>query len=107
MVTNLNSHQPPHRHWNGRDDINQHYMGRVPETEHTVTLGLTWKREKGSRSFRVGEFRFEMKQLEEAGFVRRVPGYYILRFQRSGRTIQLATNRAGASKSIGHLPAAF
>jgi hypothetical protein len=94
MISTLPESAMTQRAWNGRDDIFQHYMGRVPQTERIVTLTLTWKRNKNSRSEPVGRFRFDMDKLVEAGYVRKVPGWYILRFQRTGNRIEVATNRS-------------
>jgi hypothetical protein len=95
MISTLSDGVTTQRAWNGRDDISQHYMGRVPHTERVVTLTLTWKRDKNSRPQLVGRFRLDMDKLVAAGYSRTVPGWYILRFQRTGNRIEVATNRSG------------
>src|SRR5437764_9206759 len=95
MIKTLPDSETTQREWNGRDDISQHYMGRVPQTDRVVTLTLTWKRDKSSRSQLVGRFRIDMDKLVGAGYARTVPGWYILRFQRTGNCIEVATNRSG------------
>jgi hypothetical protein len=94
MVTELPNNATTQRGWNGRDDISQHYMGRVPTSERVVTLTLTWKKNKSSQPQFVGRFRFDMDGLVAAGYARRVPGWYILRFQRTSNRIEVATNRS-------------
>ena len=93
MIQTLPDSEPTHREWNGRDDIAQNYLGRVPQTERIVTLTLTWKRDKSSHSQLVGRFRFDMDKLIGAGYARKVSGWYILRFQRTGNRIEVAKNR--------------
>ena len=92
-MTALPDNVTTQRAWNGRDDIARHYMCRVPQAERVVTLTLTWKRNKTSRQQPVGRFRFDMDKLVEAGYARKVPGWYILRFQRTGNRIEVAKNR--------------
>jgi hypothetical protein len=104
MIKRLADHATTHRSWNGRDDIHGHYVGRVPLSEHSVSISLTWKREKDSKPCPVGRFLLDMPALETRGFVRKVEGYYILRFQRAGNLIEVAPNRSGPSHPLGRLP---
>jgi hypothetical protein len=69
-------------------------MGRVPIAERVVTLRLNWKRDKSSRPELVGRFRLEMDALVSRGYARKIPGWYVLRFQRSGDRIEVAVNRS-------------
>src|SRR6516225_11159929 len=93
MVSLLSESEATNREWNGRDDICNHYFGRVPLTERVVTLTLNWKRDKLSRPELVGRFRLDMDELVSRGYVRKLPGWYILRFQRTGNRIEIAVNR--------------
>ncbi|SRR5258708_2914137 len=94
MIVTLPDTATTKREWNGRDDIHCHYMGRVPLAESLVTLTLNWKRDRHSRPRLVGRFRLHMDRLVSAGYARKVPGWYILRFQRTGDRIEVATNRS-------------
>jgi hypothetical protein len=104
MIKKLICDQKTHRAWNGRDDVSQHYMGRIPLTERSVSLVLTWKKDKDAKSCLVGGFLLEMEKLCDEGYVRAVPGFYILRFQRTGDRIEIAVNRGSKAKILSLLP---
>ena len=82
------------RKWNGRDDIRCNFFGRIPLAEPVVTLTLTWKRDRESRPQVVGKFRLDMPKLVSTGYARKVPGWYVLRCQRTGNRIEVAINRS-------------
>ena len=94
MIDTLPDTVKTRREWNGRDDIGSHYMSRVPTSEGLVSLTLNWKKDKNSRPQLVGRFRLDMDRLVGAGYARKVPGWYILRFQRTGKRIEVAMNRS-------------
>ena len=69
-----------------------------------MTLTLNWKRHKNALAVTVGKLRLDMEQLVEAGYARKVPGAYVLRFQRTGNRLEVAINR---SKRALPLPASL
>jgi hypothetical protein len=79
-------------------------MGRIPFAESSVTLTLNWKRDKNSRTYLVGKFRLDMNKLVSAGYARKVDGWYILRFQRTGNHIEVAKNRSSDPLQLSSLP---
>lgn len=104
MITRLEYHAKTQRAWNGRDDIRQHYLGRIPLGAHLVTLSLTWRKKQGSKPCFVGNFQFDMSALAAMGFVHRVEGYYVLRFQRTEDRIEIAINRMSPAYLLSFLP---
>jgi hypothetical protein len=107
MITRLLGSSKTQRAWNGRDDIHQHYTGCVPLNEKFVSLSLTWKKEKESKPSSVGCFVLNMPALAKGGFIREVEGYYILRFQRAGRVIEISQNRSTRARLLGLLPKGY
>jgi hypothetical protein len=94
MIEIISGTAPTKREWNGRDDIHCHYMGRIPLTEPFVALTLNWKRDKHSQLHLIGRYRLDMAKLVSEGYARKVPGWYILRFQRTGNRFEVAANRS-------------
>jgi hypothetical protein len=104
MIKRLDRSAITRRTWNGRDDIHQNYFGRVPLTEVPVSISLTWKKTKGAVPCLVGRFELDLKALSHAGYVRKMAGFYFLRFQRTGTGIELAQNRRSIALLLGQLP---
>lgn len=107
MIERLDDTTRTRRNWNGRDDIQQHYLGHIPRSEHEVTLTLSWKKEKHAPLHLVGKFRFHLPALVEAGLARTHGGEYILRFQRTGQLIEVARNRSAQAEPLARLPARY
>jgi hypothetical protein len=107
MITLLEEAALARRVWNGRDDIHQHYIGHFPDSEHVLTLALSWKREKHSHLYQVGKFRFDMPALVRAGFARRHGSEYVIRFQRTGRLIEVAVNRSQPAILVARLSGGY
>jgi hypothetical protein len=104
MIDKLSNDFMTKREWNGRDDIHCHYMGRIPLDEPLVTLTLNWKKDKNSRPYLVGKFRLRMDKLVSEDYARKVEGWYILRFQRSGSHIEVAKNHSSRALQLSPLP---
>jgi hypothetical protein len=107
MITQLEEAAPTNRAWNGRDDIRQHYVGHFPDSERVLTLTLSWKREQHTPLCPVGKFRFDMPTLVKTGFARKHGDEYVIRFQRTGRLIEVAINRSRPAKLVAPLPARY
>jgi hypothetical protein len=107
MITRLDEDSNTRRAWNGRDDVHQHYLGRVPRDEKSVSLSLTWKKEKDAKPSLVGRFVLDVNALAKEGFVREVEGFYILRFQRTGNVIEIAPNRSSPALKLARLPSSY
>ena len=107
MITRLEDQVETNRHWNGRDDNHQHYFGRIPLNEHQVLLSLTWKKKKGSPSHLVDTFQFGMPMLVAGGLARQIESYYVLRFQRTDRKIEVSVNRASPALFLAPLPSDY
>lgn len=105
MVTVLPPGTLTKRNWTGRDDNCGHHFGKVPLAESPVTLTLHWKASRGATPRIVGAYRIDLRALEAAGFVRRVDGrFVILRFQRTGERIEIASKRSGPALVVGASP---
>jgi hypothetical protein len=59
-----------YREWTLRDDNHRHHHGEVPLSEDPLHLTLNWKATSNSQVHRVGSFRFHLRELLHAGYVR-------------------------------------
>ena len=105
MAIELPSGTATRRNWTGRDDNCGHHFGQVPLAESLLTLTVNWKASRGATPRIVGAYRIDLRALETAGFVRRVEGrFVILRFQRTGDRIEIASKRSGSALVVGASP---
>jgi len=104
MITRLDENAATQRAWNGRGHA---HHGRIPLSEKSISLSLTWKRETNAKPSPVGRLVLNLPALAKAGFVREIEGHYVLRFQRSRRTIEIARNGTSPALPLGPLPLGF
>jgi len=107
MIKRLEDNALTNRSWNGRDDIHQHYTGHFPLREHMLWLALSWKKEEHTPLFEIGNFRFDMQSLVDAGYARVHDQEYVIRFQRTDRNIEVAVNRSSPALQLASLPEAY
>jgi hypothetical protein len=93
------------RNWTGRDDNCGHHFDQVPFAQSPLTLTLHWKASRSATPRIVGAYRIDLRALEAAGHIRRVDAQFvILRFQRTGDRIEIASKRSGPALVVGVSP---
>ena len=104
MFERLNANSQCTRKWTGNDRVNKNHYGRVRLNESPLCLKLYWKIGDKSASRLIGAYRFDLRRLLTAGYIRNAPGYpgeVILRFQNNQGIIQIAVNRKSSALNIG------
>lgn len=103
MISALPPDSDTERHWTMNDEIHGHHFGRIPGPPGTVTLRLDWKRTGDSESQEIGRFSLDLKALLGAGYVREVDDGVILRFQRTGKAIEVTVNRGEPATKVADI----
>lgn len=101
MITELPSDSPTQRHWNFNDAIRQNFMLFIPSNQPVITATLNWKKSGEDEAILVGKYRLNLPALEAKGYVRLKDNRYFLRFQRTGKRIEIAVNRKSLALTIG------
>lgn len=101
-------HLPPDastgRRWTGRDVLGYRVV-RIPWDRSPITVALFWKKDSASRPYFVGCYRIDLERLCKEGYAYfNEAGDVVLRFQRTGASIEIAINRSKPGLYVGRNP---
>ena len=103
-VVSLGQNAVTERTWNFRDDNNRRFFGCIPLEQRQITLRLNWKPTANTVAKEVGRYRINLPGLEESGYVHTTEKGRILRFQRTGDSIEIAINWSSPALPVGRKP---
>lgn len=103
MINELPLDSSTNRHWNFNDAIGRNFMLYIPTNQPVITATLNWKESGEDEAVLVGKYRLSLPALEAEGYVRLKDSRYFLRFQRTGKRIEIAVNRKGVALTIGRI----
>jgi hypothetical protein len=94
------------RKWTLNERVNGNHFGRVRKNESPLRIRLYWKRNDEAPRKLVGAYELDLYALKKAGYVRDLNNSreeVLLRFQSTGKKIQIARKRTALALDIGNI----